>query len=67
MIEKDEFITVRAINEWDSKSSGGMDWRQRLDTQRGAVFATELKNNNCKLAKWTTSALLSGSTSLRLG
>jgi translation initiation factor 3 subunit D len=44
-----------------------MDWRQRIDTQRGAVFGTELKNNNCKLAKWTVSSLLAGSSSLRLG
>ncbi len=44
-----------------------MEWRQRLDTQRGAVFATELKNNSCKLSKWTVTSLLSGSSSLRLG
>lgn len=66
-LEKGEFITVRAVNEWDPKATGNMDWRQKLDTQRGAVFATELKNNNCKLAKWTVSALLAGSSSLRLG
>ena len=30
-----------------------VDWRQKLDTQRGAVLANELKNNACKLAKWT--------------
>eukprot|EP00048_Salpingoeca_helianthica_P015433 m.226756 g.226756 ORF g.226756 m.226756 type:complete len:538 (-) comp17028_c0_seq1:135-1748(-) len=67
VLEKDEYVTIRALNEWDPKASGSMDWRQRLDAQRGAVFATELKNNNCKLAKWTTSALLAGSSSLRLG
>lgn len=30
------------------------DWRKKLEMQPGAVLATELKNNNCKLARWTT-------------
>ena len=42
--------------EWDSKYSGGVNWRQKIDTQKGAVLATELKNNSCKLAKWTAQA-----------
>ena len=37
----------------------GVDWRQKLDSQRGAVVATELKNNSCKLAKWTVSVIRS--------
>jgi translation initiation factor 3 subunit D len=61
-----EFINIKTLNEWDPKSSG-MDWRQKLDSQRGAVLATELKNNACKLAKWTTCSLLAGSSLLRLG
>lgn len=52
--------------------TGGMpgavvDWRQRLESQRGAVFATELRNNSNKLAKWTASALLSGVDIIKLG
>jgi translation initiation factor 3 subunit D len=43
------------------------DWRQKLDTQRGAVLATELKNNGCKLAKWTVASVLSGSEYLKIG
>ena len=35
-----------------------MDWRQKLENQRGAVLATELKNNANKLAKWTAGALV---------
>ena len=46
---------------------GGVEWRQKLDSQRGAVLATELKNNSCKLAKWTASAILAGSEYLKLG
>lgn len=45
----------------------GVDWRQKLDSQRGAVLATELKNNSYKLARWTCCALLAGSEYLKLG
>jgi len=58
--------TVRALNEFDSKVSG-IDWRQKIETQRGAVLATELKNNACKLARWTASALLGGADQMKLG
>ena len=47
--------------------SGGIDWRQKLDSQRGAVLATELKNNSNKLAKWTLQAMLSGADLIKLG
>lgn len=57
----------QALNEWDSKHSGGVDWRQKLDTQRGAVLANELKNNACKLAKWTVQAILAGSDQIKFG
>jgi translation initiation factor 3 subunit D len=47
--------------------SGGVEWRQKLDTQRGAVLANELRNNACKLAKWTVQALLAGSDQIKFG
>lgn len=62
-----QFITIKALNEWDSKLSGGVEWRQKLDTQRGAVLANELRNNACKLAKWTVQALLAGSDQVKFG
>ncbi|XP_041363461.1 eukaryotic translation initiation factor 3 subunit D-like [Gigantopelta aegis] len=62
-----QYINVKSLNEWDSRFSGGVDWRSRLDNQRGAVLATELKNNSCKLAKWTVCALLAGSDQLKFG
>eukprot|EP00163_Fabomonas_tropica_P017551 TRINITY_DN3116_c0_g1_i2.p1 TRINITY_DN3116_c0_g1~~TRINITY_DN3116_c0_g1_i2.p1 ORF type:complete len:549 (+),score=175.74 TRINITY_DN3116_c0_g1_i2:65-1648(+) len=64
--EDTNFLTVRALNEFDPKISG-VDWRKKLDSQRGAVVATELKNNSFKLAKWTLQALLAGSHQLRIG
>ena len=50
-----------------SMQAVGVDWRQKLDSQRGAVLATELRNNSCKLAKWTVSSILGGSEYLKLG
>ncbi|XP_046689149.1 eukaryotic translation initiation factor 3 subunit D-1-like [Homalodisca vitripennis] len=44
-----QFLTIKALNEWDSKLSGSVEWRRKLDTQRGAVLANELLNNACKL------------------
>lgn len=61
-----QFMNIKALNEWDSKA-GGIDWRQKLDVQRGAVLANELKNNSCKLAKWTVQSLLANSDQLKFG
>jgi len=61
------FLTTKALNEWDSRYSGGVDWRQKLDVQPGAVLANELKHNACKLAKWTVQALLVGSDIIKFG
>lgn len=62
-----QYVNIKTLNEWDPRCSGGVDWRSRLDNQRGAVLATELKNNSCKLAKWTVSSLLAGSDHLKFG
>ncbi|XP_055585168.1 eukaryotic translation initiation factor 3 subunit D-like [Uranotaenia lowii] len=62
-----QFLTLKALNEWDSKLANGVEWRQKLDTQRGAVLANELRNNSCKLAKWTVQALLAGSDQIKFG
>ena len=60
-------MTAFALNEWDSKLSGGVDWRQKIDAQSGAVLATELKNNSAKLAKWTAQSLLAGVDQMKIG
>ncbi|KAM0938182.1 putative eukaryotic translation initiation factor 3 subunit D [Dioscorea sansibarensis] len=60
------FLTLNALNEFDPKYSG-VDWRQKLETQRGAVLATELKNNANKLAKWTAQALLASADLMKIG
>jgi translation initiation factor 3 subunit D len=60
-------MTCYALNEWDSKYSDGVNWRQKIDQQRGAVLATELKNNSCKLAKWTAQSIVAGADHMKLG
>ena len=62
-----QHMTAYALNEWDSRLSGGVDWRQKIDQQRGAVLATELKNNSCKLARWTAQSILAGADVMKLG
>ncbi|CAI4221758.1 unnamed protein product [Auanema sp. JU1783] len=62
-----QHITIKAFNEWDSSQSGGVDWRAKLDVQKGAVLCTEIKNNTCKLAKWTIQALLANSEFIKFG
>ena len=67
MHDEDLFLRLYALNEVDSKLAGGIDWRQKLDSQRGAVLANELKNNSNKLAKWTVQALLSNADLIKFG
>lgn len=62
---KDALLSVKALNEYDPKT--GVDWRKMIDSQRGAVLATELKNNSNKLATWTAQALLAGVDNIKLG
>ncbi|KAI8800619.1 eukaryotic translation initiation factor 3 subunit D [Cladochytrium replicatum] len=64
------FLTLRALNEFDPRAIGSgnaPDWRTKLDSQRGAVMATEMKNNSNKLAKWTLEAMLAGADQMRIG
>ncbi|KAI1946390.1 hypothetical protein LOZ57_003645 [Ophidiomyces ophidiicola] len=66
----DQYVTLKALNEFDYKAQGAggaLDWRTKLYSQRGAVVATEMKNNNVKLARWTTQAILAKSDIMKLG
>ena len=42
------------------------DWRKKLESQPGAVLATEMKNNNCKLARWTAQAVMAGAKFMKI-
>lgn len=61
-----QMVAVHALNEFDPKWAG-VDWRTKLENQRGAVLATELKNNANKIAKWTSAALVGGIDMIKLG
>ena len=63
----EELMTAYALNEWDGRESGGIDWRPKLDAQRGAVLATELKNNSCKLARWAAQSIIAGAEHMKIG
>ena len=63
----DQFITIKALNEFDSKSHSAIDWRSKLDAQRGAVVATEMKNNSCKLARWAMQSVLADAAFMKIG
>lgn len=67
---EDQFVTIHALNEFDNKaqgSGGALDWRTKLVSQRGAVVATEMKNNSCKLARWTVQSILAKADVMKLG
>jgi len=63
----DKYINIRALNEFDSKISSAGDWRTKLDSQKGAVLAAELKNNSAKLARWTAQSMLADVGLIKLG
>lgn len=68
--EGQSLVTIRALNEFDPRApgaGGAPDWRAKLDTQRGAVAATEMKNNSCKLAKWAVQSILAGAELMKIG
>ncbi|KDN51970.1 translation initiation factor eIF-3, subunit D [Tilletiaria anomala UBC 951] len=65
-----QLVTIKTLNEFDSKSQGAggaPDWRSKLDSQRGAVVATEMKNNSFKLARFAVQAILAGADTMKLG
>lgn len=65
--DSQSFFTAYALNEWDSRLSNGINWRQKIDTTKGAVLATEIKNNNCKIAKWTAQSILANADFMKIG
>lgn len=66
----DQFMTIKALNEFDDKAQGAggaPNWRDKLVSQKGAVIATEMKNNSCKLARWATQAILAKADLMKIG
>lgn len=68
--EEETLILLKSLFEFDSRaqgSGGAPDWRTKLDSQRGAVVATEMKNNSLKLARWATQGVLAGAGAMKVG
>jgi len=62
--KRSSYFRAFALNEYQH---GQYSWRNKLATAQGAVMATEIKNNACKLAKWTCLSLLAGCDTMKLG
>ena len=63
---KKAYITTKALNEFETTTTG-TNWRQKLESQKAAVLANELKNNRNKLARWTCQAMLAGADYIKIG
>jgi len=60
-----QYASVKALNEYDTAKQP--NWRAQLQTQTGAILATEFKNNAFKMARWVGSALLGSNEVFKLG
>jgi translation initiation factor 3 subunit D len=69
IVKKTQYMTAFCLNEYTptNPTPATMSWRDKIDSQRGAVLATELKNNAFKLAKWTAQSLLAGAEQMKIG
>jgi len=68
--KKDVYVTVKALNEFDPRAQGAgkaPEWRKYLDSQKGAIVATEMKNNSAKLARWAIQGVLAGADQMKMG
>jgi translation initiation factor 3 subunit D len=57
-------ISIKAVNEY---ANTGLDWKTKFNSQRGAIIAAQLKNNNNKFAKWANQTILAGVDQIKLG
>ncbi len=73
LVKKTQYMTAFCLNEFSTTAAVGapsatqISWRDKIDNQRGAVLATELKNNSFKFAKWTAQSILAGADQMKIG
>ena len=61
-------MSVKTLNEYlDHKALQSTDWREKLYGQRGAVLATEEKNNAKKLARRAAESWLTVISQMKFG
>eukprot|EP00920_Eleutheroschizon_duboscqi_P009156 GHVT01020955.1.p1 GENE.GHVT01020955.1~~GHVT01020955.1.p1 ORF type:complete len:574 (-),score=154.39 GHVT01020955.1:634-2355(-) len=61
----DGLVYVCALNEHDPRKRD--NWRTRIEGQKGALLAKEIRNNACKLKRFVATAMIAGCEDLRLG
>lgn len=63
----DDIVLIRSLLEFDSSRTGvNLDWRSKLDNQRGAILANEIRNNNSIIARWVFQAYLAQVDNIKL-
>jgi translation initiation factor 3 subunit D len=63
---KPTLVNLKCLNEIDPRATG-VDWRQKIDSQKSAIFTMEFSNNSNKLSKWTFQAILGSIDIIRMG
>lgn len=59
-----ENLAVKTLTEYDSKQT---NWSESFERNREtAVFATEMKNNSCKISRWLAGCVLSSCDKLKV-
>lgn len=61
----DAYVTIKALNEFGA--NGTLEWRNKFANQRGAIVTAEMKNNLCKLSRWTVQSILAGAAQMKIG
>jgi len=64
---EEQYMTAFSLNEHFEANNSSYSWRDKIDTQRGAVLANEVRNNAFKIAKWTARSLLAGADQMKIG
>ena len=59
-------MNLKCLNEVDPRITG-VDWRQKIDSQKSAIFTMEFSNNSNKLSKWTFQAILGSVDIIKMG
>lgn len=44
--EPQQYMTAFALNEWDSKLAGGVEWRQKIDTQVLQLLRVSIRSSH---------------------
>lgn len=63
--KEEQYVTIKALNE--SGANGTLEWKNKFAHQRGAIVTAEMKNNLCKLSRWTVQSILAGASNMKIG